>query len=216
MKKGTMQNNKLQKYVAIADFIADISGPRYEVVLHDVSQPDASVIHIRNNHISGRSQGSPMTDLALEILMNQEYKVKDYITNYRGRGVDNKIFISSTYFIKEDDELIGMICINNDIQDVKNMQTAFNMLMERFNYSDSNGQTREEVIEPHVASTVKSIINKEISNSIVEPMKMSLDERIHFVKSLEEKGVFLLKGAVQEIATYLKTSEATIYRYLNK
>ncbi len=209
-------NKNLEEYVSIVDFIADISGPRYEVVLHDVSRPDASVIHIRNNHISGRCKGSPMTDLALEILMNQEYKVKNFITNYKGRGADNKIFISSTYFIKNGDELIGMICINNDIQDVTNLQTAFDNLMERFNYSGSNGQTREEVIEPHVVSTVKSIISKEISDSKIEPLRMSLEERISFVKSLEDKGVFLLKGAVQEIAAYLKTSETTIYRYLNK
>ncbi|MFP3381633.1 helix-turn-helix domain-containing protein, partial [Bacillus sp. SIMBA_069] len=36
------------------------------------------------------------------------------------------------------------------------------------------------------------------------------------VKILNEKGAFLLKGGVSEVAKYLDVSEATIYRYLNK
>ncbi|MEA4960594.1 MAG: helix-turn-helix domain-containing protein [Lutispora sp.] len=39
---------------------------------------------------------------------------------------------------------------------------------------------------------------------------------MEIVKQLESQGVFLLKGPVQEVAKHLKTSETTIYRYLNK
>ncbi|WP_238558869.1 helix-turn-helix domain-containing protein [Yersinia pestis] len=41
-----------------------------------------------------------------------------------------------------------------------------------------------------------------------------MDEKKEIVKKLNEKGVFLLKGAVAEVAMRLETSEQTIYRYL--
>jgi predicted transcriptional regulator YheO len=36
------------------------------------------------------------------------------------------------------------------------------------------------------------------------------------VKKLNDKGVFLIKGEVSRVAEYLKVSDATVYRYLNK
>jgi predicted transcriptional regulator YheO len=79
-----MQHNEIMKYLSMVNFIADICGPKYEVVLHDLSKPEKSVIAIRNNHISGRDIGSPITDLALKILKQREYDKTEFITNYKG------------------------------------------------------------------------------------------------------------------------------------
>ena len=39
---------------------------------------------------------------------------RDFIANYIGIGKFNKALKSSTYFIREEGELIGMICVNTD------------------------------------------------------------------------------------------------------
>ena len=41
-------------------------------------------------------------------------------------------------------------------------------------------------------------------------------EKITVIQTLYDKGVFLIKGAVPEVAQALFCSEATVYRYLSK
>lgn len=210
----------LKQYIPMVDFIADICGPKYEVVLHDVSKPESSVIAIRNNHITGRKIGSSMTDLALKILKQKDYVHGDFITNYDGYGEGGKKFLSSTYFIKDtSQELIGMICVNNDIADIKKLKDSYKTIMERFQYRDENvdeKEIQEENIENPLISTANSIISKTIKSINIPPERMSIDEKISIVQELNDKGVFLLKGAVSDIAEQLCISENTVYRYLNK
>ena len=61
-------NNVLKTYIPLVDFIAGIVGPNCEVVLHDLSNVDESIVAIRNNHISGRKVGGPLTNLGLKLL----------------------------------------------------------------------------------------------------------------------------------------------------
>lgn len=59
-----MTNQEILKlYIPIVEFIGEICGNNYEIVLHDISQPDSSIVAIKNNHISGREVGGPLTDL---------------------------------------------------------------------------------------------------------------------------------------------------------
>ena len=46
----------------IVPMLAAMAGPHLEVVLHDVSNPENSVIAIANGHISGRSVGSSVLE----------------------------------------------------------------------------------------------------------------------------------------------------------
>lgn len=209
----------LQAHIAMVDFIADISGPNYEVVLHDVSKPEASVIAIRNGHITGREIGSPLTDLALKVLKQKDYLGTDFITNYDGYSDQGKKFLSSTYFIKNDSgELVGMICVNNDISCISDLNESYKLLMERFNYveKEPNNSPYKESFDTSLVDVANSIISKTINNLNVPPNRMTIDEKVRIVHELNEEGVFLLKGAVSEVAEQLNISETTVYRYLNK
>lgn len=215
-----MTNSEILKsYIPMVDFIANICGPSYEVLLHDVSKPESSVIAIRNGHISGRKIGSPMTDLALKILKQKDYLDKDFITNYDGYGKDGKVFLSSTYYIKNaKQELIGMICVNNDITDIKELNKGYETIMKRFKYREENEVEvkYEENIENPLTSIANSIISKTINSINIPPERMSIEEKVNIVQELNDKGVFLLKGSVSDVAEQLQISETTVYRYLHK
>lgn len=209
----------ISKYIPIVHFIADICGPRYEVVLHDISKPENSVIAIRNSYISGRKIGSPMTDLALKIIKQKDYLTKDFITNYDGFGKNGRKFLSSTYFIKNDEnKLIGMICINNDISDILDFKNNFGELLSRFSYCEKNNAEHKykEHIENSVVSLANSIIHRTINKLNIPPERMSIEEKVKIVHELNDSGIFLLKGGASDVANELKISETTIYRYLNK
>lgn len=210
--------NKLELFTKITEFLHYVCGSNYEIVLHDTKNPNSSIIAIENGHISGRNIGGPMTDLALK-LMNEKYYMKnDYIVN-SGRTKDGKFLASSTFFIKdENQELIGMLCINNNLS---NMISYNNYLVESLssfgvNLQSNNGIPEFENIENSVEDLMMNIINRAIISSNVPPERMSSEEKMEIVKQLDNQGVFLLKGSVQEVASHLKSSEATIYRYLNK
>ena len=91
----------LERYIPLVEFMGKICGKNYEIILHDVSTPERSVIAACNEHLSGRRIGDPMTELAKELLRTGVYKEHDYVANYEGRTRGGKRFVSSTYFIKE-------------------------------------------------------------------------------------------------------------------
>lgn len=91
----------LERYIPLVEFMGKICGKNYEIILHDVSTPERSVIAACNEHLSGRRIGDPMTELAKELLRTGVYQEHDYVANYEGRTRGGKRFVSSTYFIKE-------------------------------------------------------------------------------------------------------------------
>jgi predicted transcriptional regulator YheO len=69
-----------------------------------------------------------------------------------------------------------------------------------------------ENLEDITVSSIESVIDE----MNIPPERMSPDEKMDIVKKLNDKGVFLIKGEVSRVAEYLKVSDATVYRYLNK
>ncbi len=211
-------HRSLNDYIPLVEFLGKVCGCNYEFVLHDASNPEQSIIAIANEHISGRKVGGPMTDLALKLIREEYYKTQDYIVN-EGRTKDNKILMSSTYFIRDHDQsLLGLLCINNNMTELITFNKYLTGLMQSFNIfekSEGNKKTPEN-IDISVEDLIKNALDNVFFDISVSPERMSSDEKIQIVQNLNDQGVFLLKGAVSEIAKRLKTSEPTIYRYINK
>ncbi|HBK67372.1 MAG TPA: YheO-like PAS domain protein [Firmicutes bacterium] len=199
----------------MVDFLAEVLGSDAEVVLHDVSNIENSVVAIRNNHISGRKIGAPATNLALKVIKDPKFSNTHFITNYKGVSESGKTFKSSTYFIRNDkQQLIGTLCINIDVEKFAQFKNYLENLI-RFPQEDGDVNPVERFsssVEGITFESIETIIKK---NSI-SPERMSQDEKVEIIKELNNSGVFLLKGSVAEVASQLKVSEATIYRYLSK
>ena len=58
----------LKPFISLVEFLGQALGPTYEIVLHDLKDPDHSIVAIANGDLSGRSIGGPLTDLALKLL----------------------------------------------------------------------------------------------------------------------------------------------------
>ena len=122
----------LERYIPLVEFMGRICGKNYEIILHDVSTPERSVIAACNEHLSGRRVGDPMTELAKELLRTEAYKEHDYVANYEGRTRGGKRFVSSTYFIKEKGQLVGLICVNHDVEDILVLSEHLSNLLHSF------------------------------------------------------------------------------------
>jgi len=198
----------------LVDFIAGIVGPWCEVVLHDTGNVNESIIAIRNNHISGRKIGGPLTDLGLKLLKEAAYDKQDFLLNYPSETNDGKPLRSSTFFIKDSDgRLIGMLCINIDLAaplaarkfiDSFIMGCGFEAAeadcaksmpdLQPAGECRSAPESFSSTIEELICTTIKNVIE----NLNIPPERLSPEEKIHIVQQLNEKGVFLIKGSVSE------------------
>lgn len=204
----------LHVYVDFVPFLAEVCGPGCEIVIHDVTNPEHSIIAISNG-VSGRQLGGQMTDLALELQEKESYTHDSYLTNYTGLS-QNGEFLSSTYYIKNENRLIGLLCINKDLSPAKEAGFALQALLERFNLSAPAQSEYAEHLDSPVADLMHTRIAEIIAQSGVSPVKMTRQEKIRAVHRLNESGILMMKGAVAEIAAQLLVSVPTIYRYLNK
>lgn len=216
----SMSNEEiLAQYIPLVEFLGSAMGPFTEVVLNDLSNPQKAVIAIKNGHLSGRTIGSSATDFAVSILMSDDYKSNDYAVHYKGTA-NGKIFVSSTYYIKNPDgELIGMLCINTDTSVAQDYFNFTKRFLSGMNFesvisgSHVEGSIEENLNTP-ISALASSIIMKTCEKYGIPPERMTREEKMEIVRELSKQGVAGIKGAVAEIARQLSLSESTVYRYI--
>lgn len=219
-----MKNSALTPYIKIIEFLGYVLGPDYEIVLQDARPESPSILAIVNNHISGRTVGSPLSDLSLEMIKNKVYLHSDYQVNYNGLSKDNKIMRSSTFFLKEKNELVGMLCINFDSSRYLHMSKEILRLChpdrivdENYNFNPTNNLLDiSENFTGSVSELTDAVLENSFLGTEIDTSNFSKEDKLHVVDVLNKKGVFLIKGAVSQVASKLSCSEASIYRYLNK
>lgn len=216
-----MNKVKLAQYPALVKFLGAALGPDYEIVLHDINGKDQSVAAIANGRISGRNVGAPLTDKALRFIADKTYQDQDFLCNYTGRSKDERTLRASTMFIKDDGgRLIGMLCINFDpsryqkaSQDILKLCGLDGEIFLEDNHLHPAGEV--ENFSDSISEVTDTVLKRYLKDGI-PPERLTQEEKMAIVKQLEERGIFLLKGAVNEVATRLHCSAASIYRYLGK
>ncbi len=211
----------LEQYKVVVEFLGQALGPDYEIVLHDLSSGKNEIVAIANGSISGREVGAPLTNLALKFIAEKTYEHKDYEVGYPGISPRDAKLYTSTMFIKNPaGKLIGILCINYDTSRCTRALEALRELCGSI-FPDAGklgapAPDMQEKFQGSVRDLVRASVEEIIRSSGVPAERMTMDEKIAIVERLNEDGVFYLKGTVSEVAEYLSTSEATIYRYLSK
>ena len=207
-------NSKLDLFKSIAAFLAQ-QMQDCEFVIHDLSNLEHSIVFIGNGHISGRKAGDSATDLVLRVLRDKEYLRADFTGIYKSVSNSGVIFNSSTFFIKEGDALLGMLCVNQDLTTYQNVFDSVSAILGKTNLQQPEPvSVVNERLVPFVDSLPMSVIHEITHKRVSNVSHLSKEERIDIVRELDKKGIFLLKGAITEVAKTLKISDATMYRYL--
>jgi predicted transcriptional regulator YheO len=217
---------KVTDYIPIVKFLGEALGPSYEVVLHDLRNPENSIVAIINGKISGREIGGPVTDLVLKVLKNGDADNNQFYANYQGKNFNGHVCRSSSFFIHDEKgKTIGVLCINHDITPFMELQKFIdeNIVKTKSISEEIEGKDKPseetgilENFQGSADEVVNQLIDVVLANYKVSPDRFSLKERMEIVGKLNEDGLFLLKGGVTSLAAKLKVSEPTIYRYLTK
>ncbi len=218
-------NDTLKTYTKLVEFLGSVLGAEFEVVLHDLRGKEHRVSAIANAATSGRTVNSPMTNLGLKFITDKVYEKNDYVKNYRGVSHDGKTFRSSTFFIKDKDEnLIGMLCVNFNTtkyeNTLRNLAEICNMHLpgEQGSLLEIPIDNSEDIEKLSLSTTevISATISNILSESGTSVDRLTLEDRIKLIDLLNNKEIFLLKGAVNEVAKQLRISSPTIYRYISK
>ncbi|WP_448531803.1 helix-turn-helix transcriptional regulator [Pseudothermotoga sp.] len=206
----------LKAFVPMVKALAETLGPDCEVVLHDVSDPERSVVAIENGHVTGRTIGSPLTDFGLYLLRSPRFKNVDYVANYMTRTNDGRKLRSTTVFIRDEaGGVIGFLCINYDTTKAFAVKEFVEQYLKFQNLEELAG-TKEERFVSKVEELLLEAM-QEIKSLTGKPLRFaSKEEKLAVIKKLDEKGFFLLKGAVEMLAKELGNSKFTVYAYLRE
>ena len=225
-----MTEEMIHQYSILVDFLGQALGPDYEIVLHDLENPKSSVAAISNSQVSGRDVGSPLTDTALSLISQKNYKDSDFLVNYKGVTSDGNIIRSSTMFIKNEDGIpVGLLCINFDdsrfidLHDqILSIAHPLNFLkkysthtIRDIDYYEDSSSNLTENMPTDINELMKTIYKNTITELKMPTERLNQEERLKIIENLLEKGFFKLKGSVQYAARHLQCSTSSIYRYIN-
>ncbi|MCQ1530320.1 helix-turn-helix transcriptional regulator [Lutispora saccharofermentans] len=212
-----MKNNIhpiLKALVPIVEGLAQTFGKNCEVVLHDISNPQNSIVAIANGHVSGRTIGGPMSEYGLATLKKAQFD--KHKINYMKKTSDGRVLKSSLMYIKDEKgEVIGFLCTNFDISEITVVKNILNDMID-IDTPGSPGESQEESFGSTINEVLSNIVNKTLESFGKPVAFMSKEDKVNIVETLEDKGVFLIKGAVDYVAKVLCVSRYTIYNYLDE
>lgn len=201
-----------------------LPGGTSEVVLHDLSLLPRSIVAIEGD-VTGRKVGDPATDLLLERLGAGD-RQSAYI-NYETVLPDGRRLISSTIILHDvGGNPVAALCINTDPsmwETVKRAAAA--MLGEQLGDAPVVQKSPDEV-QPQASGAeafardidelAAAILARSLDESGVPVELMQKKHKVEVVRRLQERGLFMLKDAVELAAKTLRVTRFTIYNYLNE
>lgn len=208
-------------------------GNKSEFILHDLTKDyNHTIVDIRNGYITNRKIGDCGSNLGLEVLRGTDTNGDRY--NYIVHTRDGKLLRSSTMYLRNDDrKVIGSLCINTDITETVHFEEYLRQYnrysvqpspipagSQVFPAPEAEKNNSEIPIGPEIfANDVSQILDfliKDAGKLVGKPVeKMNRDDKIKFVRYLDQKGAFLITKASERVYEYLGISRYTLYNYLD-
>ena len=213
MKRCESINPKLVPFLSLAETIGTQFAPYCEAVIHDLSNLDSSLVAISGN-VTNRPLGAPITDYVLRLLKEYGDDVNDnYI--YFASTKDGKRLKSSTTFIRDQEgHVIGCFCINFCIEALLFYNDAIKEFCSILNMNDT--PEASEQFTNDISETVRLMLDEVLRRQGIPPSRMEKPDKMEIVKQLDDKGLFLVKGAIDLVASQLGISKFTLYGYLDE
>ena len=204
-------NEHFKMLCEIGECIAKQFGDDCEVVLHDLTRSyDNTIVAIWNGHVTGRNVGDGGTDAGLAILRGTAQPKDEYC--YINRTKEGRILRSSSkYFLDEQGNAVGSLCINYDITALVAGQSA----MMKLASLDKEEATRE-VLTSNIDDLLEILMMEAVESTGHTLDTLDKEDKVAVVRYLDNKGAFLIKKSAERVADFLGISRFTVYNYLNE
>jgi predicted transcriptional regulator YheO len=199
----------LQVLRPIARGIVQSFGDLSEVVIHDFSDPEHSIVWLEGN-VTHRQIGGSVSEIGLAAIQGGDSQ--EDLIGYLKNNRDGRVLRSSTVMLRDaSGHVFGCFCINVDLTDIIGLQRVLARLSPGNKGTVSPVQFTNEIDE-----VLKRIISEALKEHPKPPAAMTRRERLDFLASLDRRGAFHIQRGVPSIAQLLKVSRTTIYTYLEE
>ena len=203
----------LAQYIPLAHMIAQTIGDDCEVVLHDLENPQQSVVYIVNNRVTGRQVGQSFDHLVPQVILSKKLD-HDIVTNYYFHTADGRLIKSSTALLKDfGGKVVGALCINIDTTKISHQIEWLQSLVPGSEENAAPAEVSQEELT-HVSEIVTDLIDKIIGNK--DMARLRREEKLELIRFMDQRGIFLLKGAVDQVGSRMGISRVTVYSYIDE
>lgn len=201
----------LESYKQSVYGLSQYLGNAYELVLHSLEDLEHSVILIVNGHYTGRTVGSPITDLALSMLEQirtktdpEDMSISYFVTNKQGAPMK-----STTIAITgENNRIIAVLCIN------LYLNTPLSVFLDSFDRKASAADQGGELFMDNPESLIREAVSRAKQEVMSESQITLTNKNKEIIGKLHADGIFKLKSAVSIVSEMLNISSNTVYMHL--
>ncbi|MDC8831898.1 helix-turn-helix transcriptional regulator [Alteromonas gilva] len=204
----------------VVSVLQEVLYENIEVVLHDLTRPESSVVAIANGHVTNRVIGDsilagPKDDKGFEgakEIAAAKGKQNNIITDYRTINSEGVELQSATAVFRDSDGIpFAGLCFNSDTTIPDMARTWLNSIAHK---------TPRAAPPPKPAEKVETLMDDVISTNIQrygKPVeKMNREEKLNAVDAMQKGGLFIVRGGVNRAAKALGVTRFTIYNYLEE
>ncbi|KUM80848.1 DNA-binding protein [Streptomyces griseorubiginosus] len=193
----------------VVDGIAATFGPVCEVVLHDYRRPEQSVVALAGA-VTGRSVGGAMSQIGLRMVARGDEAADEL--NYVTRTDTGKLVKSSTMLLRDSSGAVfGALCVNVDVGAASEVHALLGAL------AGIGGAAPAEPPVTTFGDDIDSVVDVMLDAHRHQSWAL-LDRagRLDLFRSLDERGVFAVRRAIEQVAGRLGISRASAYSYLSQ
>ena len=212
MKIVKKNQDILSHYIKVGEIIAEMFSPYLEVIVHDLTNPNHSIIAIFNSHITGRKIGDGTSDIGYKKLSNG---LPDKIVNYRNKSPSGAELKSSSLSIRNDDnEIIGSMGFNYDLTSFVNIREFIHLFSKSVEIEEL--PKKEQFFMWNIKTEIEQALSKYITMNKLQSKVLTRDDKLKVISYMKNKGYISKKGAKTIISELLAISRPTLYKYLKE
>ena len=212
MKMDKKNQDILTHYIKVGEIVAEMFSPYLEVIVHDLTNPNQSIIAIFNSHITGRKIGDGTSDIGYKKLSNE---LPDKIVNYSNKSPSGVELKSSSLTIRNDDnKIIGSMGFNFDLSHFVNMREFIDLFSKSVEMEEL--PKKEEFFMWSIKTEIQQALNKYLMMNKLQSKVLTRDDKLKVISYMKNKGYISKKGAKTIISELLAISRPTLYKYLKE
>lgn len=207
----------------VVSLLGSLVGQHLEVVLHDLTTPTSSVMAIANGHVSKRQVGDPILsgprgDAGFrELHKHVEGTGRidwSLIEKYQTTNAAGQRLHSATLLFRDGKGTpVAALCLNADMTV---FEMAYGWLEQMLHRDESATQNAPPSDDVDLKAMMQGIIDDAVRYFMKPPELMNKKERMYAVEAMMQRGLFLMRNSVTQVADALGVSRFTIYNYIDQ
>lgn len=200
------------------NMLGSVVGRHTEIVLHDLSRPESSIVAIANGHVTGRRVGSPVLagpreDLGFiavrRAMEDRSGSEPVLVENYPTTAPDGRPLRSSTVVYRDSSgQPFATLCTNADLSGIAAAHACLGELLGL----GAAPEPRHD--EPQDMEQLMAQIIQQACPGGRALMKKA--QKLEAVRQMQDRGLFIVKGGIEKAAAALGVTRYTVYNYLDQ